>query len=819
MIMLRGRAALNRARAGGKGAVLAELADAFDVPEFFVVPTNAFGPEGLLPQAATDLEKTLSSLGAGPFAVRSSAVDEDGAEAAHSGQFDTLLNVAPGDVVQAVAAVWRSGFSESLSAYRLARGLSGDPQPPAVVIQRMAQATTAGVAFTADPVSGAHDVVVISAVKGLADRLVSGEEDGETWRVRSGRIETPSNPVLTPEQAQRVAGMARRAEAHYGRPQDVEWAFEGDRLVLLQSRPITTLAALDPQSIGIWDNSNIVESYPGVVSPFTFTFARRVYGYVYRAFSAMMGVGAEAIADQRATFDTMLGRVHGRVYYNLLAWYRALSLFPGFKANRAFMEQMMGVGEPLPAVLAEQIAPNVHPGLDRLVDRLRLVGVLVRLAAYNFILPGVIRRFYARLNLALAESDAEIEALSAPQLAARYRLLENRLLERWDAPLVNDFLCMVAFGASRKAMEAWAGAQGLALHSDIMIGQGDIVSAEPARRIRQMGETVRGDADLIARLAKGEVEAVHAHAGLKRLFDAYIARFGDRCTEELKLESVTLHEDPRQLLAAIATAARVEARTHEVETGAQAVGPRMRALFAGRPLKRRIAAGLTAWAKTRVRDRENLRFERTRLFGRVRRIVRASGRRLTEAGVLRSEGDVFLLTVEEWLGAVEGGVPDRGLKALVEVRRAEQAQDLARADPPERLTIRGGFLIGLPSAEAAARTDKVDEDDGARSGQPCCAGVVTARVRVIADPRVEALEAGEILVARHTDPGWIAVFANASGVIAERGSLLSHSAIVAREMGVPCVVALKGATTWLKTGDLVRLDGGTGRVEKVEAGS
>lgn len=819
MTMLKGTQARDCARAGGKGAVLAELADAFDVPEFFVVPTDAFGPEGLLPQALTDLETALSALGTGPFAVRSSAVDEDGAEAAHSGQFDTLLNVAPDGVIQAVAAVWRSGFSESLSAYRLARGLSGDPQPPAVVIQRMAAATVAGVAFTADPVNGARDVVVISAVKGLADQLVSGEEDGETWWVYSDRIEAPSEPVLTPEQARRVADMARRAEAHYGRPQDVEWAFEGERLVLLQSRPITILASLDPQSVGIWDNSNIVESYPGVVSPFTFTFARRVYGHVYRAFSAMMGVGAEAIADQRATFDTMLGRVHGRVYYNLLAWYRALSLFPGFKANRAFMEQMMGVGEPLPAALAEQIAPNIHSGLDRQLDRLRLFGVLVRLAAYNLTLPRVIRRFYARLNLALAESDAEIEALSAPQLAARYRFLENRLLERWDAPLINDFLCMVAFGASRKAMEAWAGEPGLALHSDIMIGQGDIVSAEPARRIRQMGETVRGEADLIARLTKGEVEAVHAHAELKPLYDAYIAKFGDRCTEELKLESVTLHEDPRQLLAAIATAAQMEARTHQAETNAQAVGLRMRALFAGRPLKRRIAAGLTGWAKTRVRDRENLRFERTRLFGRVRRIVRASGRRLTEAGVLGAEEDIFLLTVEEWLGSVEGGVPDRGLKALVEVRRAEQEQDMARAAPPERLTIRGGFLIGLPSAEAAAQADNLNGDENARSGQACCAGVVTARVRVITDPRVEALEAGEILVARHTDPGWIAVFANASGVIAERGSLLSHSAIVAREMGVPCVVALKGATSWLKTGDLVRLDGGTGRVEKLETGS
>ena len=197
--------------------------------------------------------------------------------------------------------------------------------------------------------------------------------------------------------------------------------------------------------------------------------------------------------------------------------------------------------------------------------------------------------------------------------------------------------------------------------------------------------------------------------------------------------------------------------------------------------------------------------------------MRASGRRLTEGGLLDSETDIFLVTVEEWLGAVEGGTPDRGLRALVRLRQTEMDQDMARADPPERLTIRGGFLLGLTGAEAVAIIDNGDGSELVRTGQPFCAGLVTARVRVVADPRIEALEAGEILVARHTDPGWIAVFANASGVIAERGSLLSHSAIVAREMGVPCVVALKGATNWLKTGDLVRLDGGTGRVEKLES--
>ena len=282
--------------------------------------------------------------------------------------------------------------------------------------------------------------------------------------------------------------------------------------------------------------------------------------------------------------------------------------------------------------------------------------------------------------------------------------------------------------------------------------------------------------------------------------------------EELTLESATLHDDPAPLLAAVASAARAA----EPPDRAAPADPeaKLRALFKGRPLKRALAARLLRWAKARVRDRENLRFERTRLFGRVRRIVRAGGRELAAAGLLDRGDDVFMLTIEEWLGAAEGGLVTRDLKGLVALRRREDEEDRRRPDPPERFEVRGAFLPGS-SALGASGPAPAGADER-RTGQGCCAGVVTARVRVVADPRRQALEPGEILVARHTDPGWIAVFANAAGVIAERGSLLSHSAIVAREMGVPCVVALKDATAWLRTGDLVRLDGGAGVVERLE---
>ncbi len=806
-----------RERAGGKGAVLAQLAGQFPVPPFFVIAADAFDGDGLRPAARAAVSAALLALGPGPFAVRSSGLEEDGAGAAHAGQFETRLNVRPADVIEAGGAVWRSGFTDSLADYRRARRLDPRPQPPAVVVQRMVTPSAAGVAFTADPVSGARGVVVISAIAGLADRLVSGEADGELYRLdRSGRIlAAPEAGVLTAAQARGIADLAARVEVCCGAPQDVEWAIDADGLWLLQARPITTLpaaASAADTAVSVWDNSNIVESYPGVVSPLTFTFARSSYGHVYRAFCRLMGVSPATIAAERAAFDTMLGRVHGRLYYNLLGWYRLLSLFPGFVSNRAFMEQMMGVDEPLSPALTRQVAPPAS-GLGRLADQLALARVAAGLAAQGVMLPRTMARFHARLEQALVLSDAAIGDLPASALAQEYRRAEASLLERWDAPLINDFLCMIAFGLSRRALEAWAGEAGLALHADMMIGQGDIVSAQPARLIRRMGETVRARPALAQAVAQGDLSAALADPDLGPQVKAYLARFGDRCAEELKLESPTLHDDPSSLLAAIAAAGRGRS-VAPAPAASEPPQARLRRLFRGRPVRRALAGALLRWTKARVRDRENLRFERTRLFGRVRRVMRAGGQRLAEAGALDRADDVFFLTLDEWLGALEGGLVGHELRGLVALRRREDAEDRLRPDPPERFEIAGAFLPGL----SALPDHRIEAGPGGavRRGQACCAGVVTARVRVVTDPRTQALEPGEILVARHTDPGWIAVFANAAGVIAERGSLLSHSAIVAREMGVPCVVACKGVATWLRTGDLVRLDGGAGLVERIE---
>lgn len=806
--LLDAKDAVDAGMVGGKATALARLSRlGFDVPPFFVVTADS----------GNDLDESLERLGAGPYAVRSSGREEDGASASHAGQFLSILNVERNDVPGAVVRVAQSGEGEGIAAYRNARGVDAGGSAPAVIVQRMVKARVAGVAFSADPVSRRRDRMVISATSGLADRLVGGEVDGDQYVVEAGGgavIERPAGGgVLSDSDIEAVRALAARVEAATGAPQDIEWAFEGDRLFLVQARPITTPLRARPiadETLTIFDNSNIVESYPGLVSPLTFSFAQYAYARVYTAFLKICGVSEDAIQGNRAALENMLGRIDGRVYYNLINWYRLLALLPGFRLSRNHMESMMGVAEALPTDLADSLGPPPARGLAVAGEWLRVARMGAALTWEGARLQRTIARFYERLNGALKAGGKPVDRMSLTELAAEYRRLEAELLDRWDAPLINDFLCMIAFGSSRKLAERWLGQAGLSLHNDIMIGQGDVISAEPPRRIARMAEIAAGKSEFIEAMARGDRDAVCADPRLEAEVADYIAKFGDRCIEELKLESITLDVDSTPLLASIAAAAAN--RTPGVAARVQPPGiKQLNELLAGKPAKRIALRTLTNWAKARVRDRENLRFERTRIFGHARRVFLAIGRQLAAIDRIDGERDIFFLTVPEVLGAIEGFGLDRDLKSLVDLRKREAERDAARPHPGERVAMRGAIVAG-----SAQEVEAAPQSFAELKGTGCSAGVVRGRARVVSDPAKEKLERGEILVAQHTDPGWIALFANASAIVVERGSLLSHSAIVARELGIPCVVGAKGAMTWMQSGDLIEVDGSTGMVRKVQ---
>ena len=794
-------------------------------------------------------------------AVRSSASDEDGVEHSFAGQLDSFLFVAPADVPAKVAAVWRSGFSERIVAYRREHGLDPQPRPPAVLIQRMVDADSAGVAFGADPISGRRDITVVGAVYGVGAALVSGDCNADTYRVdTAGQItersitekrealafsadapeglrkrqvpeELARSSVLSDSQVRQVAELVQTTSRHSGRPQDIEWAIQGSTLYLLQSRPITSLAdKADPAGErNIWDNSNVAESYNGITTPLTFSFARRVYEEVYRQFCRLLRVPAHVLAANDDVFRRMLGLIRGRVYYNLLNWYRVLALLPGFAFNRRFMEQMMGVKESLPDEILAELPGTSWRG--RMRDLIRLAGSMAALVGHHLRIDREVGRFYERLNAALGTGRPDLAPRRPDELAAYYRKLEQQLLTRWDAPLVNDFLAMIFYGALRKLTEKWCHDHDGTLQNDLISAEGGIISAEPAQRVRAMAELACPHPALVDTLAEGSQEeieqAIKSAPKVDAAFQSYLAKFGDRCLEELKLESTTLHEDPLPLLRSIGHMARrlaadkapmrapgglITQRDDETTVRGRAE-QQVAAALRFRLLRRWIFGWVLRNARARIRDRENLRFERTRLFGRVRMIFLELGRKFHALDLLAEPRDIFYLELSEILGFIDGTATTADLAGLVAVRKAEINRYRKLASPATRFETRGAVHQGNPFT---GEIPQIDQTGDRRQGLGCCAGVVRGRVRVITDPRGAVLKQGEILVAERTDPGWIMLFPAAAGLLVEHGSLLSHSAIVARELGIPAIVSIEGVTSWLQDGDWVELDGRRGVVIKID---
>jgi pyruvate,water dikinase len=786
----------------------------------------------------------------GRFAVRSSAVEEDSAENSFAGQLETYLFVEHDAVADRIVDVWRSGFSERLIEYRRQRGLSALPHSaPAVLVQRMIDADAAGVAFSADPVSGRRGVAVVSAVYGLGTALVGGDADADTFHIdRSGTIEQQSivikktahrfdpgskegvsalsvpdeiqeRPALEPSQTAAVAALARRTAHVFGQPQDIEWAVQDSAVYLLQSRPITTLRGIpDPDGVlNIWDNSNITESYNGVTTPLTFSFARSSYESVYRQFCRILSVPERTIIRNDRVFHNMLGLIRGRVYYNLLNWYRVLALLPGFTLNRRFMEQMMGVRESLPD---EALSNGNNAGeVGKLEDSLHVAAMVFGLVRNYLTLEKQIANFYVRLNNALIEPSPPLSDMRLDELTAHFVWLQQELGTRWDAPLTNDFFAMIFHGTLRKLTAAWCGDNSGMLANDAIRGGGGMISAEPAARVQELAKLARQSPMLVEALCSaplGQVlECVREHSEFRAGYEEYLAKFGDRCLEELKLESETLHENPLVLLRNIGELSRSTTtdlkppKNHSADAEAT-----LREKLRRAPLKRVVLGWVMRNAGERVRQRENLRFQRTRLFGRVRRIFLEIGKRLQSMGELDDPRDIFYLEAEETVALVDGTATAADVRALTRVRKEEFSRYRHSPPPPERFETRGGVYVAQDYA-SPKRVTAAEGGGEERRGIGCCPGIVRGPVRVILDPREARLPAGSILVADHTDPGWILLFPSASGLLVERGSLLSHSAIVARELGIPAVVSIPGVTNWLNDGDVVELDGAEGVVRRI----
>jgi pyruvate,water dikinase len=753
---------------GSKAQGLIDLREQYGamVPEFVVLPLAEIvqgGADALAKSStaselvldAVAVERLLAPASAWPLsAVRTSALAEDTPEHSFAGLYETVLDVAPTGLADAVAQCVRSLTGERVLAYAAARQITQLPLGGSVVVQRMVHGRIAGVMFTQTG-AGALEVAYSSAGP---DAVVRGEA-ASTYRLPAVEALPKRAPVPV-----RLLQIGRELQARRG-PTDVEFAATGSRVWLLQARPIT---APDRTSTLAWDSTNIGENYPGVTLPLTYSFIRDVYAQVYPAFFRLLGRSDRALRTHDRVFRNTLGYVNGRVHYQIDNWFEMAAMLPGGKANQEFFAAML---QPVKeGEVRAKPRPTVRGALALAVGGVRLVWLLGTSERRSRRFAKVYRERYARYRAIDFDSLAPDAALSA------LGHIRTDLLALWAVPILNDVRLMVFHGLLRRTFGPERHADYLAF----LTGLTDRASLAPLTALTALGKELRDGG------------ATDAHAPLtpsqRALVAEYLDIHGGRAPDELQLENPRLGDDMGQLVALALHAAEAPVRPQP----AARVRGTLRQRILGKHVRRAID------------HRERFRYQRAQVFGIARDVYVSVGERLAADAVIATRDDVFWLTVEELEGAVFGHAWDHDLTGLVAMRKAR----LEHYTPPlaSRRVVGAGAIAPLHLSFPGA------PEPGALTGMGVAPGRYTGEILVLAEFDADADVRGKVLVTSHVDPGWTLLFVAAGAIITERGNPLSHVAIIGRELGIPVIVAAAGAMEALVTGHFVTMDGTTGEI-------
>lgn len=797
---------------------------------------------------AEHLEALFDQVSVGgihPVSVRSSGLMEDLPGYSFAGQYDTVLNITDAESMkEAVRRCLLSPLNKRLQEYLVYHDLQNFYQPwMAIVVQRMIFGEASGVMFTWN-VQRQEPGYVISAGYGLGEGVVSGQVETDEWildangnviseniaekqeqliALEEGGVVTEQvseacrdKPCLSEEQRRTLLEEGDQLTELFGAPQDIEFTVADGKVYLLQSRDVTCID--EGGAKAIFDNSNIVESYSGVTTPLTYTFIRPAYEQVYRQFYHVMGVPEEQVESQSRSYATMVTWIDGRVFYNLNSWFILLSQLPGYRFNREAMEQMMGIRDR--GVFHHIETPAPYTGLKKFThgypQLIFLIYRLIRNVARSQRMVDDFKSLFHSIFEDLEQRNLEQEP--AEELAAVYWDLEHRLLRNWQAPIVTDFNAMVFHGMLRSLTEKWLPEDRQGLANDLLVGLGNVESAQPTRLLVRMAEVTRDHPELeqkMRKLAPDTLAQIYKvdtdFEPIRDMAEEFIRRFGYRCIGELKLEEHTVRDNPAFLFRMVQHFLESGATNEEMDRQEREKREQAEADI------RKLLKGPRRWAyrwvlnraRKHIRNREDLRFNRTRIFGKIREIFRGIGREMTTYRLLDRTSDVFYLTKDEVLGYTDGTTVARDFQGLAELRIKE------RIDNRDQIVKDRFETHGAVGRNRERWLQKELDDRGAvqtLNGTACSPGKVSGKVAVLRSPADPVDLQGKIMVAEQTDPGWVPLFPLISGLLVERGGLLSHSAVVGREMGIPTIVGIRYLTQLLEEGDYIEMDGSTGEV-------
>jgi len=770
--------AVTREAVGGKAAGLVRLLHSgFAIPPGFVV---VGATESELPP---DLDAHYARIGAGKVAVRSSALGEDSSRASFAGQYETRLNVEGSEALAAAIRECIGSLRNArATAYRDEKLGPGDVRMN-VVVQQMVDARAAGVLFTANPMNARRDQVVVDAVRGLGEALVSGHTTPDHWVLdRRGvvvqREIQGSEPVLSDAERTMLLREALQAESYFDTPIDMEWAIDQEgRVRWLQARPITELPAdpneldttPDPAHVYTW--ANIGEMMPGAVTPLTYSITGRgidigmQHAYRRSGVSVPPGDGIRYV-----------GMYFGHLFLNLTMLAEIAADVAGSTKAQMCM-----------ALCGRDIGEIPEPEPSSKIKR-----------AFN----GT-RYFYqlASASKHRRDMDALLAKLSLPRAGSAeslYRSLDENLPQIWKAYELHllsssssGALSPILLGILAKGAEPTQ--EHHAAVAEMLAGAKDVESADIAEGVERIIDALLDNPEAEGSFASVDVGTAlewlrsRASGEAGRELERYLERHGHRAVRELELRQRGWGVDPAPLVASLQSGFRAK-----VKHWTQA-----RPKPAARPSDHRVLRRLLPIAHAAIRCREHTKSALVAVTTEFKHTYRALGAAMAAEGRLPDEDAVFFLTHDE-LGELLAGRSELAALAVDRRKVIDYQMPLhfpqVFRDRPEPLQM-----------------SAIEDDGGALVGKPVSRGKVTGRARVVETlDEAAGLRAGEILIAPITDVGWTPYFSLIAGLATDVGSAVSHGAVVAREYGLPAVVNLRVATSRFRTGDLVTLDGDRG---------
>lgn len=751
------------------------------------------------------------------YAVRSSATAEDLPAASFAGQQDTYLNVVgPAAILQHVKRCWASLFTERAVTYRARNGIDHRTVQMAVVVQQMVFPHAAGILFTADPVTGNRKVATVEASFGLGEALVSGLVNPDVYAVRDGQVvartvvakpravraapaggtqqqaidpERQDQPALTDAQVVRLVQLGRRIEAHFGRPQDIEWCLAGDGFQIVQSRPVTTLFPI-PESD---DQENHV--YVSVGHGQMMTDPMKPLGlsvWQLTAMTPMHAAGGRLFVDVTAKLASPASRAG---YLELAG--RSDPLL------RDALETILDRGDFVPTLPDQDAGPGGSPA----------TGARAPIETD----PAILTELIERSQASIAALRRDIRTKSGPALLdfLREAFEEHKRVLRDPLSLQAVMAGMEATWWLNSKLDEWLGEKNAA--DTLTLSAPDNITSAMGLALLDIADVIRPYPELVTFLQGVEDEnfldelpKLAGGTAARDAIEAYLDRYGMRCAGEIDITRPRWSERPTTLVPLMLDNVRLfepgeagrrfaqgqqDARKKE-----QDVLSRLRVLPDGEQ-KADEAKRMIDRVRTFIGYREYPKYDIVSRYFVYKQALLEEAERLVQAGVLSGQEDIFYLTFQELHDVVRTNQVD---DQLIQ-QRAEAYRSYHALTPPRVLTSDGEAITGAYRRDGGPA--------GALVGLPVSAGTIEGRARVILDLAQADLEAGDILVTAHTDPSWTPLFVAVTGLVTEVGGLMTHGAVIAREYGLPAVVGVLDATRLIRNGQRIRVNGTDGYVE------